>query len=118
MNNSAPFEISDTMGTNLDIDVDDVLVSDSEVIRVESEFDSMERAVFSAHQGGKGNLSNYTFRNIHIENADFRLFSLAVRPSPWSQKNVALGSPDGDCARTATIGRPRLGTKVHSSSAS
>ena len=92
MNTSAPFEISDTMGTNLNIDVTDVLVSESNVIRVESEFDSMERAVFSAHQGGKGNLSNYTFRNIHIENADFRLFSLAVRPSPWSQKNVALGS--------------------------
>jgi hypothetical protein len=92
MNTSAPFEISDTMGTNLNIDVDDVLVSDSDVIRVESQFDSMERAVFSAHQGGKGNLSNYTFRNIHVENADFRLFSLAVRPSPWSQKNVELGS--------------------------
>lgn len=92
MNNSAPFEISDTMGTNLNIDVDDVVVSDSDVIRMESEFDSMERAVFSAHQGGKGNLSNYTFRNIHIENADFRLFSLAVRPGPWSKKNVALGS--------------------------
>lgn len=92
MNTSAPFEISDTMGTNLNIDVSDVVVSDSNVIRVESEFDSMERAVFSAHQGGKGNLSNYTFRNIEIENADFRLFSLAVRPSPWSLKNVALGS--------------------------
>lgn len=92
MNTSAPFEISDTMGGNLNIDVDDVLVSDSQVIRVESDFDSMERAVFSAHQGGKGHLSNYTFRNIPIENADFRVFSLAVRPSPWSHKNVALGS--------------------------
>lgn len=93
LNNAAPIEISDTMGTNLNIDVTDVAVSDSNVIRTEhAKFDSMEKAIFSAHHGGKGHLSHYTFRNIHIENSNFRLFSLAVRPSPWSEKNTVLGS--------------------------
>lgn len=91
---SAPFEISDTMGSNLNINVHDVVVEDSDVIRTEHAFESMEAAVFSAHQGGKGTLRHYLFDDLRVENASFRLFSLAVRPSPWSRKNGDLAGID------------------------
>ena len=91
---SAPFEISDTMGSNLNINVHDVVVENSDVIRTEHDFESMEAAVFSAHQGGKGTLRHYLFDDLRIENASFRLFSLAVRPSPWSRANGDLAGID------------------------
>ncbi|MEQ5838903.1 hypothetical protein N0A02_05550 [Paraburkholderia acidicola] len=91
---SAPFEISDTMGGNLNIDVHDVVVRNSDVIRTETAAESMEGAIFSAHQGGKGTLRHYLFDDLRVENASFRLFSLAVRPSPWSKKNGDLAGID------------------------
>lgn len=94
LHTSAPFEISDTMGGNLDINVHDVVVENSDVIRTEHAFESMEAAVFSAHQGGKGTLQDYLFDNLRVENASFRLFSLAVRPSPFSRKNGNLAGID------------------------
>lgn len=94
LQNAAPFEISDTMGGNLNINVHDVVVENSDVIRTEQAFESMEAAVFSAHQGGKGALRHYLFDDLRVENASFRLFSLAVRPSPWSKKNGELAGID------------------------
>jgi hypothetical protein len=92
LDNAAPFELSDTLGSNLNIDVHDVRVEHSDVIRTEHAFESMEAAVFSAHQGGKGTLRQYLFDDLRVENSSLRLFSLAVRPSPWSRKNTDLAS--------------------------
>ena len=103
LENAAPFEISDTLGSNLDIDVHDVRVEHSDVIRTEHEFESMETAVFSAHQGGKGTLSQYLFDDLRVENSGFRLFSLAVRPSPWSRKNVDLAGLDDLLFRNISV---------------
>ena len=103
LENAAPFEISDTLGSNLDIDVHDVRVEHLDVIRTEHVFDSMEAAVFSAHQGGKGTLSQYLFDDLRVENSSFRLFSLAVRPSPWSRKNVDLAGLDDLLFRNISV---------------
>jgi len=91
---SAPFEISDTMGGNLNINVHDVVVENSDVIRTEYAYESMEGAIFSAHQGGKGTLRHYLFDDLRVENANFRLFSLAVRPGPFSKENGDLAGID------------------------
>ena len=103
LDNAAPFEISDTLGSNLNIDVHDVRVEHSDVIRTENAYESMEAAVFSAHQGGKGTLRQYLFDDLRVENSGFRLFSLAVRPSPWSRKNVDLASLDDLLFRNISV---------------
>jgi len=92
---------------NLNVDVHDVRVENSDVIRTEHKFDGMEQAVFSAHQGGKGTLKHYLFDDLRVENASFRLLSLAVRPSPFSGENAELARIDDLLFRNISVSDPQ-----------
>jgi hypothetical protein len=65
---------------------------DIDVIRVESEWDNENEAVFCAIHGGSGVKSDYLFENIRIDNADWRVFSIVTRPNRWAEWNPEAGS--------------------------
>jgi hypothetical protein len=88
LNNAAAFEIGAGIGTN----VTNITVRNSDVIRGEYNWPNTSDAVFSANQGGSGNLSNYTFENIRVENEDWQLFRIQVVPSNFQPDNTQLGS--------------------------
>ncbi len=99
LGNAAAFE----MGVNLSEDVSNVTVENSDVIRTEWNYPNRSNAVVSAAFGGNAKGSNYTFRDIRVENANppgfkdaglvFQLFKLAVIPNSWTEvDNKNLGS--------------------------
>jgi len=91
LNNAAAFEIGAGIGT----DVTNITVRDSDVIRGEYNWPNTSDAVFSANQGGSGNLSNYTFEDIRVENENWQLFRIQVVPSNFQSDNTQLGSISG-----------------------
>jgi hypothetical protein len=91
LNNAAAFEIGAGIGTN----VTNVIVRNSDVIRGEYNWPNTSDAVFSANQGGSGNLSNYTFEDIRVENENWQLFRIQVVPSNFQSGNTQLGSISG-----------------------
>src|ERR1700693_85101 len=91
LNNAAAFEIGAGIGT----DVTNVTVRNSDVIRGEYNWPNTSDAVFSANQGGSGNLSNYTFEDIRVENENWQLFRIQVVPSNFQSDNTQLGSISG-----------------------
>ncbi len=88
LNNAAAFEIGAGIGT----DVTNVTVRNSDVIRGEYNWPNTSDAVFSANQGGSGNLSYYTFGDIRVENESWQLFKIEVVPSNFQRDNTQLGS--------------------------
>jgi hypothetical protein len=91
LNNAAAFEIGAGVGTN----VTNITVRNSDVIRGEYNWPNTSDAVFSANQGGSGNLSNYTFEDIRVENENWQLFRIQVVPSNFQSDNTQLGSISG-----------------------
>jgi hypothetical protein len=88
LNNAAAFE----MGAGVKGDVTNVTVRDSDVIRGEYNWPNTSDAVFAANQGGSGNLSNYTFEDIRVENESWQVFKIEVIPSNFQRGNYQLGS--------------------------
>jgi FG-GAP-like repeat len=91
LNNAAAFEIGAGIGTN----VTNITVRNSDVIRGEYNWPNTSDAVFSANQGGSGNLSNYTFEDIRVENENWQLFKIEILPSNFQPDNTQLGSLSG-----------------------
>lgn len=88
MENGAPFMLSWNMSTN----ESDFYAHDIEVIRVEHEWDNPNLAVFCAIHGGKGELSNYKFENIRIDNSSWRIVHLITQPNRWGSWDTHKGS--------------------------
>lgn len=88
LNNAAAYEI----GANIQYDLSNIQVSDSDVIRAEYDGANPTNAIFAANFGGKGNLSGYQFNNIRVENATWQLFDLCVMANSWTNGNPELGS--------------------------
>ena len=81
MENGAPFQISWNMpGRNTGF-----RVSDCDVIRVEHSWRNDNEAVFCAIHGGSGQMSDYVFEDIRIENARWRLVSLVIKPNEFAR---------------------------------
>jgi hypothetical protein len=91
LNNAAAFE----MGAGIKTDVTNITVRDSDVIRGEYDWPNTSDAVFAANQGGSGNLSNYSFDEIRVENENWQLFRIQIVPSNFQPDNYQLGSISG-----------------------
>jgi hypothetical protein len=91
LNNAAAFE----MGAGLKTDVTNILVENSDVIRAEYNWPNTSDAVFSANEGGSGNLSDYNFNDIRVENETWQLIKIEILPSNFQQGNYQLGSISG-----------------------
>ncbi len=103
MENGAPFQIS----WNMNSDNRDFIVKDCDVIHCDHFWDNTNTAVFAAIHGGGGHMSNYLFEDIRIENCDFRLFSIQIRPNQFARsrtlgkisglmfKNISVTTPGG-----------------------
>jgi hypothetical protein len=85
--NGAPFQLT----WNVSQRTRDVTVSDCDVIRVEHYKDWDNRGVFNSIHGGTGYLSDYVFRNIFIENANFRLVKLIFKKSQYNENQIGFG---------------------------
>jgi hypothetical protein len=70
------------------------MVENSDVVRTEYDWPNPSNAVFAAvSSGAKSQKSDYTFRNIHIENSTYQLFKIAVGPNHYTTpNNDTLGS--------------------------
>jgi hypothetical protein len=88
LNNAAAFQ----MGAGIRADLTNITIENSDVIRTEFSWPNTSDAVFAANQGGSGNLSNYTFEDIRVENAPWQLFKILVVPSNFQPDNYELGS--------------------------
>lgn len=88
LNNAAAFE----MGAGIKGDVTNITVRDSDVIRAEYNWPNTSDAVFAANEGGSGNLSNYTFEDIRVENESWQVFKIEILPSNFQRGNYQLGS--------------------------
>lgn len=91
LNNAAAFE----MGAGLKTDVANILVENSDVIRGEYNWPNTSDAVFSANEGGSGNLRNYNFNDIRVENETWQLIKIEILPSNFQRGNYQLGSISG-----------------------
>ncbi|MGA8677986.1 MAG: FG-GAP-like repeat-containing protein [Candidatus Acidiferrales bacterium] len=91
LNNAATFE----MGAGLKTDVTNILVENSDVIRGEYNWPNTSDAVFSANEGGSGNLSNYNFNDIRVENETWQLIKIEILPSNFQRDNYQPGSISG-----------------------
>jgi len=88
LNNAAAFE----MGAGIAVNLSNITVEDSDVIRGEYSYPDTSDAVFAANQGGKGDLSGYTFNDIRIENEAWQLFKIDILPSNFESGNEQFGS--------------------------
>lgn len=81
MENGAPFQIS----WNMNSDNQGFVVKDCDVIRCDHAWDNTNTSIFNAIHGGSGHMSGYVFEDIRIENCDWRLVSIQVRPNKFSR---------------------------------
>jgi hypothetical protein len=90
LDNASPFNL----GVNQPANISHILVENSDVVRTEYDWPNPSNAVFSAvSSGAKSQKSDYTFRNIHVENSTFQLFKIAVGPNHYTTpNNNTLGS--------------------------
>jgi hypothetical protein len=90
LDNAAPFEF----GVNQPQNINHITVENSDVVRTEYDWPNPSNAVFAAvSSGAKSQKSDYTFRNIHIENSTYQLFKIAVGPNHYTTpNNDILGS--------------------------
>jgi hypothetical protein len=91
LNNAAAFQ----MGAGVKGDLVNIAVRDSDVIRAEYDWPNTSDAVFSANEGGSGNLSNYNFDDIRVENERWQVFKIEILPSNFQAGNYQLGSISG-----------------------
>jgi VCBS repeat protein len=89
LDNAAAFEL----GANQPSNINHVTAENSDVIRTEYSWPNPSNSVFSANSGAKSQKSDFTFRNIHVENSTFQLFKMEVTPNAYTTpKNDTLGS--------------------------
>jgi hypothetical protein len=109
MENGSPFQI----GWSGDEPVSNFHAYDCDVIRMESEWDNENLAVFCSIHGGNAEKSRYLYEDIRIENCDWRLFSLVTRPNRWAQWYPESGSLTHLTFRNITYhGVPRVPSHV------
>jgi len=109
MENGAPFQF----GWGGDEDRSGFRATDIDVIRVESEWDNENEAVFCAIHGGAGTKSDYLFENIRIDNADWRGFSIITKPNRWAEWNPEAGTIRGLVFRNIEFyGTPRIASLI------
>ncbi len=84
MENGAVFQLS----WNLKTDRSGFHVYDCDVIRVEHRQEANNRGIFASIHGGAGNLSDYVFEDIRIENAHWRLLSLMSQKTKWAKSET------------------------------
>ncbi|ASW55523.1 hypothetical protein [Plantactinospora sp. KBS50] len=89
LENGASFMIS----WNLEVDSQNFHVYDNDVIHVEHYF-LAKPAVFRALHAGSGTPHRYLFENIRVENANWRLFYLAVENNKWYDPSKGYGELD------------------------
>ncbi|MGA8116488.1 MAG: hypothetical protein WCA46_22765 [Actinocatenispora sp.] len=89
LENGAPFMIS----WNLEIDPSNVHVYDDDVIHAEH-YQIQKSAVFRSLHAGAGTPNRYLFENIRVENANWRLFYLAVENNKWYDPTLGYGEID------------------------
>jgi hypothetical protein len=77
LNNAAAFQL----GYNTPFNLTNITVQDSDVIRSEYSWPNASNAIFAADFGGSGNLSNYLFSDIRVENSSWQLFKIRVSPN-------------------------------------
>ena len=87
MENGMPFQLGWSVSGN----VDDVIVRNCNIIRVEHEWDNENEACFGAIHGAKGNLRNFLFENINIDNSNWRIFHIVTKPNRWAKWNTEKG---------------------------
>jgi hypothetical protein len=89
LENATPF----AFGVNQPQNINHVTVENSDVIRTEHDYPNPDNAVFAVvSSGAKSQKSDYTFRNIHVENSSFQLFKIAVGPNHYTTPtNDTLG---------------------------
>lgn len=102
MENGAPFQIS----WNMNSDNSGFIVKDCDIIRCDHFWDNTNTAIFASIHGGGGHMSDYLFEDIRIENCDWRLFSIQIRPNQFARsdtlgkisnlhfKNITIDTPD------------------------
>ena len=106
MQNAAAFEIGD----NVNLDLSNILVENSDVIRTEHNFPNRNNAVFAANHGGAGNLHHYLFDDIRVENASWQLIQMALQPNMWisaSGTGSKFGSLDDIVFRNISVTSPQ-----------
>lgn len=89
LENGAPFMIS----WNLEGTPNTFRVYDSDVIHAEH-YQLEKEAIFRALHAGSGTPYRYLFENIRIENANWRLFYLAVENNKWYNPALGYGELD------------------------
>jgi len=89
LENGASFMIS----WNIQQDSDTFRVYDNDVIHSEA-YELQKPAVFRALHAGSGTMSRYLFDDIRIENANWRLFYLAVENNKWYDPALGYGEVD------------------------
>ncbi len=89
LENGAPFMIS----WNLEQDSNTFHVYDDDVIHAEH-YQLTKEAIFRALHAGAGTPYRYLFEDINVENANWRLFYLAVENNKWYDPNLGYGELD------------------------
>jgi hypothetical protein len=89
LENGAPFMIS----WNLEQDSSTFHVYDNDVIHAEH-YQLAKEAIFRALHAGAGTPNRYLFENIRVENANWRLFYLAVENNKWYDPTLGYGELD------------------------
>ena len=102
LENGAPFQIS----WNMPSDNHGFHVSNCDVIRAEHRWNNDNLAIFDAVHGGKGHMSGYLFENIHIENADWRLFYITLTSNEFADPDQGFGSISDLVFRNITVTGP------------
>ena len=111
MENGAPFQIS----WNMPSDNSGFVVKDCDVIHCDHMWDNPNTAVFDAIHGGSGNMSDYLFEDIRIENCDWRLLSVQTMFNKFARskklgtisnitfRNISISTPDGSPLKRVSL---------------
>jgi hypothetical protein len=89
LENGAPFMIS----WNIEQDSNTFHVYDNDVIHAEH-YQIEKSGIFRARHAGAGTMNRYLFDDIRVENANWRLFYLAVENNKWYDPALGYGELD------------------------
>ena len=89
LENGAPFMIS----WNIEQDSNTFHVYNDDVIHAEH-YQLTKEAIFRALHAGAGTPNRFLFENINVENANWRLFYLAVENNKWYDPSLGYGELD------------------------
>jgi glycosyl hydrolase family 28 len=101
LENGAPFMISWNIETNQSY----FHVYDNDVIHAEEYFLSPQ-AIFRARHAGAATMSKYLFENIHVEDANWRLFYIILEDNKWYDPTLGYGQITDLIFRDITAGTP------------